>query len=36
MRLKEGMRYYLTQGDFAREHFITSVLEHRQQEPAKR
>lgn len=32
MRLKEGMRYYLTQGDFAREHFITSVLEHRADE----
>ena len=29
MRISEGLRYYLTQGDFAREHFITSVLEHR-------
>jgi glyoxylase-like metal-dependent hydrolase (beta-lactamase superfamily II) len=29
MRMKEGWRYYLTQGDFAKTHFITSVLEHR-------
>lgn len=29
MRMQEGWRYYLTQGDFARSHFITSVLEHR-------
>lgn len=29
MRIREGARYYLTQGDFARAHFITSVLEHR-------
>jgi glyoxylase-like metal-dependent hydrolase (beta-lactamase superfamily II) len=28
MRMKEGWCYYLTQGDFAKAHFITSVFEH--------
>jgi len=32
MRIEEDWRYYLTQGDFAKEHFITSVLEHRTDE----
>jgi ribonuclease/clavin/mitogillin len=36
MRMKEGWRYYLTQGDFAKSHFITSVLEHREEDAGRR